>query len=335
MLPDHALAHQANAPVRAVSEAGNCPVCGTPLTRIGREISTDELFGLWASQHRFTREVVAEHVAQSESTSLHACPACGLEIFLPQIIGTPAFYESLIDDPAAEYYVPDKWDFTEALKDAAGCRSAIELGCGPGFFLQQLTRVVPDACGTEFNSRALAQARSKGLTVFGANEAPEGHRGTFDAVFSFHVLEHVASPMAFLRELVSWVRPGGIIGVSVPDADGPLRFIEPCIQNMPPHHATRWRRSTFQHAADGLGLALRRVALEPLILRDHYYYSTYWVQRRWPKATRLHGRIRRLLGWSLPPAFRWLFAGLGVAGKQSCGLLRGQAIYVLLCRPEA
>jgi len=45
------------------------------------------------------------------------------------------------------------------------------------------------------------------------------------------------------------VKPGGLICISVPDQDGPIRFIEPCIMNMPPHHATRWRRPSFEALA--------------------------------------------------------------------------------------
>ncbi|MFK0273911.1 class I SAM-dependent methyltransferase [Ensifer sp. NPDC090286] len=49
---------------------------------------------------------------------------------------------------------------------------------------------------------------------------PEAWQGTFDAVMSHFVIEHVADPVGFLRTVRDLMRPGGIFLFSVPDVAG-------------------------------------------------------------------------------------------------------------------
>ena len=63
--------------------------------------------------------------------------------------------------------------------------------------------------------------------------------------------------------------------------DGSIKYINPCVSNMPPHHATRWNLETFRALASKLELVIERVEYESLIARDHYY-STYWVKHCFP-----------------------------------------------------
>ncbi len=71
-----------------------CPVCATPLVGRGRDYTVDELFSMWLPV-AFSQATIDEHKTQSKVTRLHVCPKCELEIFLPQIIGTPNFYIDL------------------------------------------------------------------------------------------------------------------------------------------------------------------------------------------------------------------------------------------------
>jgi SAM-dependent methyltransferase len=249
---------------------------------------------------------------------------------LPQIIGTQNFYLDLSKNETNKYYADEKWDFEEALKDAKKDSSIIEIGCGPGNFLEKVKPYVAYVCGTEHNEHALRIARSKGLKVFGKDDYMSGNRAQFDAAFSFHVLEHAANPVVFLQELCSWVKPGGKVGVSVPNQDGPIKYIDPCVQNMPPHHATRWHLRTFELVAKKLGLKIERVAYEPLIARDHYYYSTYWLNHVIPEQILQNSSLNRIFHKMLSGSFRIIFSMLSRFNRDSLGLLNGQAIYVLM-----
>lgn len=315
------------------STCHSCPVCSSPLVAKGRDYTVEELFKLWEPV-TFSQHIMDEHRQVASATRLHNCPECGLGIFLPQIIGTPGFYVEAYNlggtQKDSEFtYANDKWEFNEALQDTEGCMRAIEFGCGNGNFLGKLGKSVPEIAGIEYNPSAIETARARGFLVFPGADPSVG--ASWDAAFSFHVLEHVADPVGFIRQIRAAVKPGGLIGISVPDQDGPIKFIEPCIMNMPPHHATRWRLATFEALARRLGLEIRRVAREPLSLDNHGYYSVHWVSHFLPGSSLPVKAARKLVSLSL----RAFFGGLRRLGIRVFPFLPGQSLYVLMATPTA
>jgi SAM-dependent methyltransferase len=309
-----------------------CPICSCTLTLGEREYSLDELLALWKPV-TFSKETIDDHGKQSGSTQLYICPSCQFEIFLPQIIGTPNFYVELHNATSGSYYVDDKWDFHEALLDARLADSIIEIGCGPGVFLEKAQLIARQVVGIEYNQRALSIATDKGLTVYGADNADLGSmKGQFDIAVSFHVLEHVSDPVAFVQEMLMWVKPGGKVGISVPNMDGPIKYIDPCVSNMPPHHATRWTLNTFRALSEKLGLKVERFSFEPLAECDHYYYSNYAV-KHW--LSKIRPKRLRLIAQSLSDRyFESIFRMLVAVDKRTFRGLKGQSIYVVLSKPE-
>jgi len=306
-----------------------CPVCSATLKSTSEEYSLRELLDLW-KPIEFSQNVVAALSEQADFTHLFICPECKLEIFLPQIIGTPEFYSELSRQETLHYYEEDKWEFGEALKDLDRDASVIEMGCGSGSFLKKIKPFVSEVCGIEPNPHAFQVAQGNGLKVFGTAEDISELKGHFDSAFCFHVLEHVADPTEFLKSISLLVKPGGRIGISVPNQDGPVKFINPCIQNMPPHHATRWHRRTFRFLAEKSGLKIKRMICEPLTSRSHYYYSTYWVNHVLPQGLRSLCWVDSSLRRGFPQLFELLFRGLAVLRIRSFPLLKGQGLYVLL-----
>ena len=308
-----------------------CPICDTALLDSGIAYTLNELFELWEPV-KFSPETIEEHTRQSDHTRLYTCPDCGLDIFLPQIIGTSKFYLDLLKPESKEYYVDEKWEFEEALKDAKNMDKVIEIGCGSGSFLEKIKPHVSKICGTEFNGHALKIARDKGLEVFKTDDEIKRGNEKYDGAFSFHVLEHVADPVNFLSGLGSLVKVGGKIGVSVPNSEGPLRYVVPCIEDMPPHHSTRWRLKTFKAVADRLGYKIERVMCEPLFEHNYYYYSIYWVDHMFPEnflfGKKFHKRIHRIASY----AFQSFFRLLSIFDKKCTTLLNGQAIYILMSK---
>ena len=306
----------------------SCPVCNTVLRKEGGVYSTDELLELWAPV-KFSKETIEEHRKQSEFTQLYLCPVCMLGIYLPPIIGTSRFYLDLLKHETRYFYSDEKWDFDEAMKDIKNCKSVMEFGCGPGSFLEKVRPSVDQVYGTEYNEQALHVARKKGLTIFGADEKiSDALSGQIDVAFSFHVLEHVADPVGFIKEMFSWVKQDGKVGISVPNIDGPIKYIKPCISNMPPHHATHWNLRTFQILARVHGFKVERFAFEPLLSKDRSYYTEHWIQSIFPRDTMIKKVVRRIVRGVLSILFKVLL----VFGKKSTSLLKGQSIYVLLSR---
>ncbi|HEY7528791.1 MAG TPA: class I SAM-dependent methyltransferase, partial [Candidatus Deferrimicrobiaceae bacterium] len=303
-----------------------CPVCGKSLRKAGRAYPVEELLALWAPV-RFSRQTVEEHLHQSSFTCLYACAGCGLEIFFPKVIGTPRFYDELQDSEGGAYYVGEKWEFTEALSDARGAGSVVEVGCGPGNFLEKVSRFVGRAYGVEYNDRAIRDARARGHTVFGPDRDILEEADPADAVFAFHVLEHVEDPVGFLKGIARLVRSGGRIGLSVPNMEGPVRFVNPCASNMPPHHATRWRARTFRVLARSLDLRIERIAFEPLVAAHRYYYTQHWARRVARNSSLFHAVSR-----AAERFFDLYFRVLAGFGRESSALFRGQSLYVSIIK---
>lgn len=267
-----------------------CPICQTKLVDQGQEYSVEELFDLW--NVGFSDQVLIDHKSQSEYTSLFECPECGLGIFLPIIYGTSGFYSELQNK--TNYYENDKWDFDEAIKDLVGLKNILEIGCGPGNFLARCKYLGLECFGSEYNDDASRLAKEKGIDILNQSQL-DAKSGSFDAVLSFHVLEHVSDPLLFLKLHVSMVKTGGKICISVPNQDGPLKYINPCIMNMPPHHLTRWNIVTFKKIAKKLNLEIERVSYEPLLLTNHSYYSYYFLNYILPLNNKLFIIIKNFL----------------------------------------
>lgn len=311
-----------------------CPVCGGQLKQAERSYTIAEILALW-EPIRFSESTIDQLHQQADHTARHLCESCGLEIYLPPIVGTPDFYIEAYNLRQTQLYSDftyssGKWDFEEALRDARGGLSVIELGCGPGNFLARVKPFAKCVLGTEYNEAAAGEARKKGITVVGADADLKRFEEQFDRVFSFHVVEHVADPMAFFKRAINLASPGGKIGISVPNQSGPINYIRPCAMNMPPHHATRWRLRSFQAIAQVLGLEIERVAYEPLLLDNHSYYSRYWVAETFPGTT----RMLVLWRWVLSLSLRVVFRGARLLGLRYLPGLRGQSIYVLFRKPD-
>ncbi|MBU3584088.1 class I SAM-dependent methyltransferase [Polynucleobacter sp. 15G-AUS-farblos] len=307
-------------------EKYNCPICGVKLNSSGPKYFLSDLLKLWGGVD-FSEEVIDQHIEQSAFTQLFSCLSCGFEVFYPQIIGTSDFYLALLKNQDNLYYTNEKWDFTEGLKDLSAGQKIVELGCGPGHFLELAKKQGVNVLGVEYNPLALEVARKKDLAVIGIGENC-CDKGTFDIAYSFHVLEHVQSPVEFIEEMFSWVKPGGRVAISVPNMDGPIKYIEPCISNMPPHHASRWRLSAFKALALNKNYHIERVVIEPLFLRDGYYYTEYASKKIITKPLAL----AKLFQFLFKNIFKLGFSFMKLIGCKSTRLLSGQSIYIVLSK---
>ena len=152
------------------------------------------------------------------------CTGCGLEFVAP--IPSPSeladYYNRGYAVPLERYAAAGRRNIARIVDLERWCPGRgrlLELGASYGHSLALARERGWDVVGVELSPTASAHARSHfGLTVFNCDlvEAPLAD-GSFDAVIGWHVLEHVRNPKDQLLRLAALLKPGGVLGLRVPN----------------------------------------------------------------------------------------------------------------------
>lgn len=150
----------------------------------------------------------------------------------------------------------------------------LDVGCFTGFFLNNARQRGFEVTGVEPYREAVRYVREGlGLPVHHGNlqsaaYAPE----TFEVVSLLDVLEHLPDPVAELREVFRVLRPGGIVVISTPNADGLIQRVvgmkrkalrQPwCPFNNVPWHLWGFTPRTIARCVEKAGF--RTESVEPL-----------------------------------------------------------------------
>jgi SAM-dependent methyltransferase len=113
----------------------------------------------------------------------------------------------------AEYY---RWLVVHRyLRISGGTTTLLDVGCGDGFFLlQQPARL---RVGLDINPRPMPGERV--LLVQADALHPPLRPASFDTIFAFDIVEHLADDAGFLEAIVELLAPGGTLWLSTPCAD--------------------------------------------------------------------------------------------------------------------
>lgn len=236
------------------------PLTGEGDVSLLRTLQTSRLVHLWRMTYRID---ISEEFNGLDEIHVYRCNRTGLVFFRPTTIaGSARLYRQL--QAATEYYAALKWEHRRALSDLRGARAVLEIGCGAGAFVKRARQAGIDASGVDVNPDAVAQAQREGLPVrLRHSDDLDESSGPFDAVCSFQVLEHVPDPGRFLADNLRVLRPGGTLIVSVPNANGFLRYYDE-ILDLPPHHMSQWNKTTFEALQALFHVRLVACIAEPL-----------------------------------------------------------------------
>jgi 2-polyprenyl-6-hydroxyphenyl methylase/3-demethylubiquinone-9 3-methyltransferase len=131
-------------------------------------------------------------------------------------------------NPVRLAYIRDRvdqhWQSDErSLRPLAG-KTALDVGCGAGLLCEPLARLGANVTGVDAAPELIAAAREhaegQGLPITYRACGVEELDGQFDLVTAMEVIEHVASPAAFLRSLADRLAPGGLLILSTPNRTG-------------------------------------------------------------------------------------------------------------------
>lgn len=132
----------------------------------------------------------------------------------------------------------------------------LEIGCSAGMFLYHVRPLVREAVGVDYDVAsaryAARKCRCRVLTDCADDEVLRD--GPFDAVCLFQTLEHVKDPVAFMRMVRRFVRPGGLVHVEVPNLRDALLHL----YDLPRHRQFYFHRAHLWYfTARSLRLVMR------------------------------------------------------------------------------
>ena len=212
------------------------------------------------------------------------CELCGFKHIMPL-----TSEEELKKFYAGEYYEQEKPDYfkhaeedKEWLSDTYGLyydllekqvsgRRLLDIGSGPGYFLDCGTERGWNVLGFEPSPAAAEYSRKRGLEVINDVFVQERaqKQGPYDVIALSSVLEHLRDPIRLLRSVQEILVPGGLLFVAVPNDFNPLQelLVEHCGYKpwwvVPRHHLNYF-------SIDSLSKLLTRLSLAPIEIGTTY-----------------------------------------------------------------
>ena len=100
-------------------------------------------------------------------------------------------------------------------------KTALDVGCGAGLLAEPLARLGAQVTAVDAAPELIEVARDhaagQGLAIDYRATGVEQVEGKFDLVTSMEVIEHVADPQAFVKDLAQRLAPGGLMILSTPN----------------------------------------------------------------------------------------------------------------------
>ncbi len=177
--------------------------------------------------------------------------------------------------------------------------AVLEIGCGMGFCLSALRKLgVSNVIGIDSDQGQIAAATARSLP---AVHVPipsfpafaQDHREKFDLILLFDVFEHIpiSDQGEFLREILSLLRPNGMVVMQVPNANsivnGRFRYIDAT------HHSS-FTESSLDFLLYSAGFEDIEIRESDKVKKPSSYKWSEW--RNWFEQKMARHIIRRLYG---------------------------------------
>lgn len=215
-----------------------------------------------------------------DNIKIYRCQQSGYLFYYPfDIAGDSKFYERLQEHDW--YYMTWKWEHQickELIKE--GDR-ILEVGCGKGDFLREISCHFNDVqgVGLELNKSAVTTEKNFKVLNYKIEDFSLENEGAFDLVCSFQVLEHISHVKSFLEAKIKCLKDDGLLVIGVPNNESYIKYDRFNILNMPPHHMGLWTEESLKMIGEHFNLELVKVFNEPL--QDYHidYYLEVMIKR--------------------------------------------------------
>jgi SAM-dependent methyltransferase len=135
----------------------------------------------------------------------------------------------------------------------------LDIGCGYGFFLEEMARLGWQVEGSEISVTGIRYAREK-LELNVSDRPlprPDWQDNCYDVITLFYVIEHLQNPLVVLREARRLLRPGGLLLLRWPHTAPIAKILRPWAKRMKlyqaPSHLFDFSPVTIYKILDQLG----------------------------------------------------------------------------------
>lgn len=250
-----------------------CPLCNSSGVDVIDTITISSFFKRLGDERDI--RISARFKNDHSEYKIVRCSECGLTYSNPMIAGNAEFYQAVYAGmpPTAR-----RWEFDAFLETIGtifrnlGPRSettVLDIGCGDGAFVRVMNGAGYACKGIDFNPDRLAAAQDAAntndiLSIDIGEITSYLAKEKFNIYTMWHVLEHLANPLEFFKQLFKEAPAQAVIAVSVPsDLFVAEKISDFNILQYPPHHLTRWSALTLKTLADQVELKVVTHRYEP------------------------------------------------------------------------
>ncbi len=196
-----------------------------------------------------------------------ACEGCGLVFLSPRpteaaalaLYQDPAYYDSETKGQGYDEYLELRGNWLRTfrgrlrqIRPHAPAGRVLDVGCGPGFFLDAAAELGYEAWGVDPSAYAVSLARERhGERVrVGVIESAAFEPASFDLLVAQDAFEHVYAPRRFLDAAHRLLKPGGVLAITTPDPTSLLARVSGrgWVSFKIPEHVYYWSPATIRRA---------------------------------------------------------------------------------------
>ena len=152
----------------------------------------------------------------------------------------------------------------------------IDIGAGYGEYLEFMRYLGWKVLGVETDPVAVAVLKKKNIPVFnGTFEELKMPDSSADMITLHHVMEHMPDPISLTRECYRVLRPGGELGMHVPNIDSMAHkmFGRNCFHLEPPRHLFTFSPESMRRILGKIPFKAFHITTSPSLARNYYNCS--------------------------------------------------------------
>ena len=223
-------------------------------------------------------------VRDAPSLTILECTNCGLVTLSSLSHIHVGFYEGsgmhgAEPTPMDTWLRDTDWDDQrrfEMLKPMLPNKKLLDFGCGAGGFLSKAQRLAESVTGIELELRVQEHWHDQ-ITI---HPSVESAGGGYDLITAFHVIEHLADPIAMLKALADKLSRTGRMVIEVPSSEDALLTL---YHSDAFQHFTYWSQHLFLFNAETLRRLAEQADLRIVAIQQHQRYPLsnhlHWLSK--------------------------------------------------------